>query len=326
MREVVFLKKNEDKWREIEQLIKSGTRTDPDHLANLLIELTDDLSYAQTHYPESKISVYLNGLTSAIYQAIYQNKREKTKNRFISFWLYELPLEFRKAHKLFLLSFIFFVTCMIIGAVSTAYDDSFAREILGNRYVSMTIKNIKDGDPMAVYKDSDETFMFLRITWNNIQVSLLVFAAGVFFSLGTYYFMFTNGVMVGTFQWFFYKFGLLWTSFLTVWIHGTIEISSIIIAGASGIMIGNSILYPGTYSRKQSFIRGAKRSVKIIIGLIPLFIIAGLLESFVTRHTEWHWMVKLGIILLSLSFILTYFVFYPIWLTRKKERESEVEE
>jgi uncharacterized membrane protein SpoIIM required for sporulation len=128
--------------------------------------------------------------------------------------------------------------------------------------------------------------------------------------------LFTNGIMLGAFQYFFYAKGLLLQSVLVIWIHGTLEISAIIIAGAAGLTMGNSILFPGTYSRFESFRMGAKRGVKIVIGLLPIFIIAGFLESFVTRHNEMPSWLSLSIIMTSLLFIVGYFIVYPIYLNK----------
>lgn len=310
MREVVFLKKNEKKWREVEDIIANKVSVNADRMSDLFIELNDDLAFAKTHYPKSKTALYLNGLTSNIYQAIYKNRKEKS-NRFVAFWQTELPLAVYNARKQFLYAFLFFGICCLIGAVSTAYDETFPRIILGDGYVEQTLENIENGDPMAIYKSQDSGSMFFHITFNNIRVSFWTFICGILFSAGTYWFLFTNGIMLGTFQYFFYKKGLLWASFLSIWIHGTIEISCIIIAGAAGIILGNSIMFPDTNSRIKSIQIGARRATKVFLGIIPFIIMAGFLESFVTRLTEHHWSIRLSIILASLAFIVLYFIIYP---------------
>jgi uncharacterized membrane protein SpoIIM required for sporulation len=180
----------------------------------------------------------------------------------------------------------------------------------------MTLENIEKGDPMAVYKSSGQMNMFFMITLNNIFVSFKAFAYGIFVSVGTVYILLSNGIMLGAFQFFFYQKGLLLTSVLSIWIHGTLEISAIVIGGCAGMVMGNSLLFPGTYSRMESLKIGAKKGLKIIVGLVPIFIMAGFLESFVTRLTEWHWFFKLSIILLSAFFIVFYFVIYPIQLNK----------
>ena len=129
--------------------------------------------------------------------------------------------------------------------------------------------------------------------------------------------------MLGAFQYFFHIHDLLFESILVIWIHGTLEISSIIIAGASGLVLGNSILFPGTFSRIQSFRIGAKEGLKMVISLVPIFIVAGFLESFVTRHTSMPAFLSLTIILVSLTFVIWYFFIYPIKVFKKIEIENE---
>jgi len=127
--------------------------------------------------------------------------------------------------------------------------------------------------------------------------------------------------MLGSFQYFFYSKGLLLKSVLAIWIHGTLEISAIIIAGCAGLVMGNSILFPGTFSRGASFVRGAKQGVKIVVGLIPVFITAGFFESFVTRYSNMPMWLSLQIIGTSLTFIIWYFIIYPIRLNNRLNSE-----
>lgn len=315
MKEITFLKQNADKWQKFESILSLKTGSNPDVVADLFIQLTDDLSYARTNYPKSKTTQYLNSLASKAHQEIYKNKKEK-KSRILSFWKYELPLLFKQAHRQLLYSFIISMIAVFIGAISAAYDEDFVRLILGDTYVNQTLENISKGDPLAIYKSMDSGNMFFMITVNNIRVSFFCFAAGLILSVGTVYLLFTNGVMLGAFQYFFYAKGLLLQSVLVIWIHGTLEISAIIIAGAAGLTMGNSILFPGTYSRFDSFRIGAKKGVKIVIGLVPIFIVAGFLESFVTRHNEMPAWLSISIIMTSLLFIIGYFIIYPIYLNK----------
>ena len=319
MKEITFLKQNADKWQQFELLISAKGGSDPDLMADLFIQLTDDLSYAKTNYPKAKTTQYLNSLAARVHQEIYKNKKEK-KSRIITFWMYELPFLFKNSHKQLLYAFIIFTIAVLIGVVSSAYDDSFVRLILGDSYVNMTIENINKGDPMAVYKEMHQVTMFLGITVNNVYVAFSCFVWGLFFSFGTGYQLFRNGLMLGAFQYFFYARGLLLQSALVIWIHGTLEISAIIIAGAAGLTMGNSILFPGTYSRGVSFVRGAKQGVKIAVGLVPIFITAGFLESFVTRYSQMPLWLSLTIIGSSFTFIIWYFIIYPIRLNNKSKR------
>ncbi len=320
MREAAFVKQNKDKWLKFESVLVNNAIIAPDELSDLYIEITDHLSYAQTFYPNSQTLSYLNGLASNAHQKIYKTKKEK-KNRFYSFWVKEFPLEFYQYQKQLLITFLVAVLFTAIGVYSSATDGAFVRSILGDRYVNMTLENIANDNPMAVYKQMGETNMFLGITINNIRVALNCFILGVLFGIGTIYMLMQNFIMLGSFQYFFYDKGLLWESVRTIWIHGTIEISVIIIAGCAGLVVGNSILFPKTYTRLTSFVRGVKAGLKIVISTIPFFIIAGFLEGFVTRHTEMPDWLAIFIIFGSLSLILFYYVIYPRQLYNKSKNE-----
>ena len=310
MREALFVKRNSDKWRDIEQ----NPTKDPDELTDRFVELTDDLSYARTFYPNSNVTRYLNGLAAQMHRGLMQNKRDD-RNRFVTFWKYELPFLFRQSQSLLALSAGIFLAAGILGWVSAAHDHTFVRLILGDQYVNMTLENIKKGDPLGVYNSLDQGTMFVQITLNNIYVAFRTFVFGLFASFGTVAMLFYNGIMLGAFQYFFYERGLLLDSVLKIWIHGTLEISAIIIAGCAGLTVGNSLLFPGTFSRLESFKRGIKQGLKISIGLVPIFVMAGFLESFITRLTLPP-VVSGGIILVSAAFIIWYFILYPISLNR----------
>lgn len=312
MREGQFIQQNIEKWKTYQY----EPTSDPDEMAQRFTELVNDLGYSRTFYPQSKVTEYLNKLASGIYLGIYKNKKEES-SRIVRFWKSELPLIVRKHHRELLYSFIIFLVFALMAAFSAAHDQHFVRGVLGDRYVEMTEENIAKGDPFGVYKSQDALSMFFWIAVHNIQVAFLIFVSGILACLGTVWFLFKNGVMLGSFQYYFFAKGLGWKSVLVIWIHGTLEISSFIIAGAAGILLGKSLLFPGTYKRLPSLKQGAKDGVKLMIGLVPVFITAAFLEGFVTRYSGMPVWLSLFILFVSLMFIIWYFVFYPIRLSRR---------
>ena len=184
--------------------------------------------------------------------------------------------------RLLAVSLLIMLVSMVIGAVSQAADPEFARVILGDRYVDMTLDNISRGKPMDVYSGGNETEMFLGITFNNIGVALRTYVMGIFTSIGTGWMLLYNGIMLGCFETLFWQHGLLGESVLSVFLHGTLEISAIVVAGAAGLAMGNGWLFPGTYPRGVAFRRGARRGMKIVVGTVPLFVVAGFIEGFIT--------------------------------------------
>lgn len=310
MKEVTFIRRNIDKWHEFEAVAEAGYDASPAAVADAYIDVTSDLSYAQTRYPRSRITLYLNHLAAALHQQIYRNKGERW-SRLWTFWRDEVPQVMYLSRRELWWSVLIFLVGMAVGVVSQCLDSEFCRLIMGNSYVEMTLDNISKGEPMGVYGTAVEDRMFLAITMNNIKVSFLVFVAGLLTSLGTGFILLQNGIMLGTFQAFLSQQGVLMQSLPAIWLHGTLEISAIVVAGAAGIAMGNGWLFPDTYSRMRSFRMGAKRGLKIVIGTVPIFCVAGFIESFLTRHTEWPDAFRLSIIGLSAAFVAYYFVILP---------------
>ena len=316
MKETQFIKENQDKWQRFEQL-NASTHADPTELADLYLEITDDLGYAQTHYHRRTVRVYLNQLAQKIFIGVNKFKKDSVKV-LVSGLTRSLPLEIYKSRKTLLTALIAFLVYVGIGVVSTHINPDFPRIVMGDGYVEMTIDNIEAGNPLGVYEDSDQLSMFIRITTNNLGVAFLIFFAGFFFTIGSHVLLFSNGVMLGAFQYYFRLKGLLITSFLGIWIHGAFEISAIVLAGGAGITAGNGWLFPGTFSRFQSMKLSTKRGMKIMFGLIPFIVAAGFLESYVTHNydTMPDW-TKWLIIVFSFAIMLFFFVVYPYHVAKK---------
>ena len=317
MREIAFIKQNKAKWLDFEQAIFGKSKKNPDEMASLYIHLVNDLSYAQTYYPKSKTVIYLNYLASQIYQKIYKTKRED-KNRFVYFFSTEVPLLVYQYRRYLLYSFLMFFCCVAIGAISARYDTDFVRLILGDGYVNMTLDNIKEGNPVAVYKSGSNWGSFIGITLNNLFVGARCYIFGIFLGVGTFYVMIQNCIMLGSFQYFFYQQGVFWESVRGIWIHGSMEIFGIVIESAAGFILGASILFPRTYSRMNSLKTGFKDSFKIFLSTIPFTIAAGFLEGFITRYSiEMPNWLSVFIILSTLSLISFYYLIYPYFVHSK---------
>ena len=108
MRQVVFARKNEERWKRSEAYVRGKITIEADELATMYIDITDDLSYAKTFYPKSTLVEYLNGLAFDLHNKIYRNKKEE-KNRILEFWKTEVPLIFYRHRSKLLWSFIIFL-------------------------------------------------------------------------------------------------------------------------------------------------------------------------------------------------------------------------
>lgn len=323
MKETRFISQNKEKWRESEALL-GATRKNPGKLSELFTQVVDDLSYSRTYYPNRSVRVYLNKVAREYFNIIYGHQRSR-RGRFRLFWTDELPQVIIHCKVPLLISLFVFILSMLAGVFSAAQDPEFASAILGPGYVEMTKANIEQGDPMAVYKSGHQVDMFLGITLNNLMVAFRTYVFGVLMSIGTIVSLISNGVMVGCFQYFFVQRDLFVESALTIWLHGTLEISSIVIAGGAGLTLGSGLLFPGTYSRLQAFQISAIRSLKLMLGVAPILVVAAIIESFLTRYTDVPDFVRILLILGSATFIIWYFVIYP-WMKSRRGFEVPLRE
>ncbi|MDZ7933405.1 MAG: stage II sporulation protein M [Emticicia sp.] len=194
MREGTFIDRNVKRWEDIE----SDVKTDPDEISSDFIDLMNDLSYAQTHYPHSKINEYVNSLSSRVYKKIFLHQKQG-KNPIYYFWVRDFPAILGHNSKILWVATISFLIFCVLGYICSTIDTNFIEAILGADYVKMTEENIKKGEPFGVYSSTSPLDMFLRIFSNNLWVGLILFVSGIGLGIGTFYFTFSNGVMVGAF-------------------------------------------------------------------------------------------------------------------------------
>lgn len=321
MKENQFIEKNKSRWQRAEEIL-SDKELHADELSALLIAITDDLAYARTFYPNRYIKEYLNNLTNAIFQKIYQKKTNRIQH-ILDFWTKDLPPIIWSMRRELLFSLCCFIIMFCIGIFSSIYNQTFIYEILGTDYVNQTLDNIRNGDPMAIYKDSKEIDMAFAISINNVKVSILSYVGGFFMGLGSLYILIQNGIMVGVFQYFFIQHGIGIHSASTIWLHGTLEISCIIIACGAGLSLGMSYLFPGRRTRLQNLLHKGRDSFLLMVGIIPLILAAAFIESFITRYSFAPLALKLMLIVTCLIFIIYFFIVLPF---KKRNQVSPLTE
>jgi len=316
LREALFIKKNKERWENISRQPSDN----PDEMAFEFTQLVDDLGYAKTFYPHSKVTRFLNTEASKRYLSIYRNRKVE-QNRFARFFLYDVPLAIVKHQFVLLGCLILFVLFFLVGLLSSIKDEHFVREMMGDSYVNMTEENIAKGNPFGVYQSDNGFVMWLYIMINNIRVSFFYFLEGIIPFFLVLHSLVIEGIRLGAFEYMFYTKGYGRQFVLTVMIHGTLELSALIIAAAAGVILGKSWLFPGTIKRIEALKQGAKDGVKIIIALVPVFITAAFFESFVTGRRDMPVWLSLLILTSSLTFIIGYFVVYPARLNRRIKKE-----
>jgi len=315
MRESSFVQNNKEEWEKIEQGLL-GKTDNPEELRQQFIKVTDDLAYARTFYKNRSIRVYLNSLAQGVQERLHK-MRPRPLHRVKEFWIDRVPLAMFQSRKLLYLSFVIFCICVGFGIISTYESEDFPRAFFGDAYVNQTLENIDNGDPLGVYKGQEPLDMFVSITRNNLQVAFLAFGLGILFSVGSIFILGQNSIMLGTFMFFFYSRGLAYEFNSVVWLHGTFEILSMVVECAAGMVLGHSLIFPGTYTRSQSLFIAGKKGITIMMACVPIIIIAGFIESFVTRHTDMPDVLQWLIIALSGVLFIYYFFVFPYLKYRK---------
>jgi len=295
----------------------------PDDMASAFTQLVDDLAYAKTFYANSKTEAFLNKEAARVYLDIYRNRKEES-SRLVRFWKYELPLSIAKHHKTVFFAFLVFVVFFLLGMLVSKQNPDVIVSMFGHSYVNKTLENIENGNPFGIYEGGNPLLSWLGIMINNIKVAFVFFVSGIFCGLPTLYKLTETAVMVGCFDQLFASHGLGIQFWLVVFVHGALEITAIIIASAAGFVLGKSFLFPGTKNRMDAFREGAKDGVKIMIGIIPVFVIAAFFEGLITRlYNDASWLTTF-VTTASATFVVWYFIIYPIRLSKKKTTSSTI--
>ena len=167
---------------------------------------------------------------------------------------------------------------------------------------------------------------WLGIMINNIRVAFRFFVEGILVGIFTFTDLSGEGIRLGVFNHFMASKGQGIDFWLVVFVHGTLEITAIIIAAAAGFVLGKSYLFPGTITRFAAFKQGAKDGVKLIIGLVPVFALAAFFEGFFTRLYNDLSVFTTVLVLLSVLFVIWYFIIYPVRLAAKMNVRIQEEE
>ncbi|NLD49646.1 MAG: stage II sporulation protein M, partial [Clostridiaceae bacterium] len=167
---------------------------------------------------------------------------------------------------------------------------------------------ILDSDVYGARESWDNSVMSSFILTNNIRVGIISFVLGITMGVGTSWVLLVNGYMLGGFAALYFHKGanlLFWSLILP---HGVIELLAIFICGGAGIIVGYSLINPLSYSRKDSLIIRGKTALKLVLGTIPMFIIAGIIEGNITPSDKISEAGKLVFALFTLLLFAVYII------------------
>ncbi len=319
MHEAAFIKANHSKWIDYEYKLSLNKSMPVGELFDAYTDLTGDLAYAQTHYPTSTVVGYLNEMLLSFHKLLSQ-KRHSSWRRLATFFTHEMPLTLYACRRQLLLSLVILLVAVAMGVVMSLAEFDNIRTIMGDAYVDMTISNIENGDPAAVYRSGSGTDSFLLIVLNNLWCDVMALAFGLLTSLGPAFYLLNNGINLGCFFTIFHHYDVLGQASIAIMMHGTFEITTMVTSGAAGLVLGSGLLFPGTYSRTAAFRRSARLGLKLFLGTVPYTIIAAFIEGYITRYTHADNGLRLAAIAVMLVIAVFYFIILPVIRHRQCEK------
>lgn len=279
-----FIKKHREEWKQLELMVtKLGKRRktikgdDISQYYRLYQKAAQNLSYSQTYFPNDEVTLYLNGLVSKSHNLLYKDQVSSIKQirYFFSTKFIGLLVE---QWKFVMIAMILFIIGACGSFISVMNDPLHIYSILPVD-ISQGISPEQLG---SGHERVNSSLLSATIMTNNIRVAVLAFAGGVTFGLLTIYLLITNGIMLGALAALYWHYGKSYDFWAYIVPHGMIEITAIFIAGGAGLLMGYKLFVPGQFSRISQLKHQANRSVQLLLGTIPLFIIAGVIEGFIT--------------------------------------------
>ena len=240
-----------------------------------------DLAYAQTHYPRSETVGFLNRLVGSAHGELYaaRPRRAAAVREFIAGGY---PRLVRQNWRPVALSSALLVAAVAVGWVLSYTDPGLARLLLPESFRDTIGQAVDSGPGVESGWLAMAPAISAAITINNVQVSLTVFAGGVTFGAITAWALVRNGLLLGVLAGAFGQAGAALTFWSLIVPHGAIELPAIALAGASGLMLAGALLFPGDRPRGQALRAVAPDAVRLVLGVIPLLLIAGVIEGFIT--------------------------------------------
>ena len=246
-------------------------------LALLYRQTAADLSSAREHRADAQLAAYLNQLLARAHNLIYSGARPRTRGIF-AFYATTFPAMFRETWRYTLAATAIFVVGGLAGVGMTLADPGFSRFVLGGAMMDTIEKRVMWTHGILAVKPLASS----AITTNNLSVSFAAFAMGVTAGIGTAWMMLLNGVLIGVIGVACFRAGLSVSLWSFVAPHGSLELPAIFIAGGAGLILGRGLLDPGTLPRREALAAAGGKAIRLLLGVIPLLLIAGAIEGFVS--------------------------------------------
>lgn len=316
------MKKDRDKkqavWQRLSAIVakverkqfRSITPEEISELDTLYRLTTKHLSEARTRDVDPQQVLFLNGLIGRAHQIIYVPPRRKKGVLLPFLWGGYSRLIRRKAAFVAASTFLFIFPAAV-SFFAVKLNPTAAYSLWQEKYISFEEERLSQetGEYRGNFTFSKEESSRIsgEIMTNNIRVTMLAFAGGVLAGSLTVFLLIYNGIMLGTLCGVVDNHGFSGDFLTLILTHGVIELTMICIAGASGLMLGRAILFPGTRTRLDALQEDGRDALLVFAGTLPFILLAGLIEGFITPHTGEGF--RIIIIILTAALMVFYFGF-----------------
>ena len=245
--------------------------------AALYRQAVADLAYARMRYPGHPVVKELEQLVGRAHSILYQAEHGRSRN-WTEFWLEHWPMLMREAARPILVATGIFWASAVVGFFLTAQNP-----VLESFFVSPPMRAaIQSKRLWTSSLTSMAPAASSQIATNNINVSLLTWGLGLTFGIGTVWLLVFNGIMLGAIAAACLRAGMLLPLAEFVVAHGSLELPAIWISGGAGLLMAEAMLFPGRYSRGVELRLKGRSSVQIMVGIMPMLLVAGAIEAFVS--------------------------------------------
>jgi uncharacterized membrane protein SpoIIM required for sporulation len=281
-----FIRERKNAWQRLEVLLGSLGRSslrrlhrdEVRELGRIYRRTASDLAIARAESRDPRLVNYLNSLVIRAHGLIYRADAEGGR-RLREFFTKSFPQTFRRTWRYTAIAFVVFAAFALAAYIGTWRDPEFS-EFAGVNPLFRYAINAKIHWWERV-NDANQVWS-VGIMANNIWVMFQAFAFGALLGIGTLYAMAFNGALIGAVLALTYRagFGFDLVTFMVG--HGVVELSCIFFAGGAGLLIGSALLLPGDMSRSDALRTRGLEAIRLIVGCVPLLIVAGTIEGFIS--------------------------------------------
>ena len=280
-----WLEKRRTHWERLDSLLeqsrsnglKALTRTELRELGLLYRQAAADLSALREDPSAQNFARSLNLLLVRAHNTIYSSQKSSFLD-IVRFYKDTYPQIFRRNLRPVIIALALFAAGAVLGMALTLTQPQFMHELLGERMV----QSIERREMWTHSIVSIKPFASSRIMTNNLSVSFTTFALGITAGLGTVYMLVLNGVLLGVIGAACWLSGMSLSLWSFVAPHGVLELPAIFIAGGAGLKVAGGLLFPGLHSRRDSLILAGSEAVRLVVGIIPVLVVAGVIEGFLS--------------------------------------------